>query len=118
MKKKAQVISFITFILIAIIISILASVFIPTGTQLTTDAYTFADTMFLQSNETIQTIADTTMKNPMTTSTNKAIAATSTNRSIVNVSYTYIWIIILFLAGFIIFQSTQAKFNIQQGRIV
>lgn len=114
MKKKGQVMYFVTFIIVAVFISIIAAIGIPAGVELTNQAYAIGDDLLRQSNDTVSTIVDDTLREGMTPSVNAAIASTSTNNLIVAQMQIWIWIIMLILAGLLIFMAAQGDILVQQ----
>ena len=114
MKKKGQVMYFFTFIIVIVFISIIAAIAIPAGVELTDKVYEIGDSLLRQSNDTVKTIVDDTLREGMQPSINAAIASTNTNNLLINQMQIWVWIIMIMLAGLIIFMAAQGDILVQQ----
>jgi len=117
MKKKGAISIYLAFLITAIVIVVITAVAAPMGTLFTTEMYAAGETIFLDANESIADINDTTVQASVYNMLDKGFAAQENNIAINTNLFQYSWVFILVLAALVAFLFTRQLREIQGGFI-
>lgn len=113
MSKKAQVTFFISWVILAIVITLIAALIIPFGTLFTIEAYKGGEMVWNITEPRITAIQDTNVRNAITTAVTEAKAATQTSIEMETDIYQYSWVIMLVVLALVAFLFTRK--NVETG---
>lgn len=116
--KKGQITPYIVFIIMSLTIITLGAVFSPMGTQFSTQLYAAGESVLLKANESIAQIQDENVKARFYESVGNALDSQEQNVSITTGMYQYSWIIVLVLAGLVLFLFTRSIVEYTGGGVV
>jgi len=105
--KKAQVTLYITFMIVAIVIVLIAAFLAPFGVLLNTELYAAGEDIMLMANESIENIHNTTVKESVRDMLSVAMAAQENNIEINSDIFQYGWIFVVALTAIIVFISAR-----------
>jgi flagellar basal body-associated protein FliL len=112
-RKKGMIALYITFIMIAIVIILLASVFAPMGVMFNTKMYQSGEFMMQKANVTASTISDPTVKAHIQNTIQGATDNIQNNIDINADIFKYSWIIVVGLVAIIIFMYARRIVEVQ-----
>lgn len=101
--KKGNVVLYITFIISAIVIILVASVFAPMGVALNTHAYTIGEDLMLYGNETSKQIVDTDVRESIQDSIGDSLSNIDYTIELNTNIFKYSWIFVIVLTALILF---------------
>ena len=118
--KKGQVMLYIYFIFVAIVITAIAAVIVPMGVVFNQNIYTAGNSLLTSVYPQVSQIQDTEVKSQLNQSFVNAMAATADNISIGTSIFQYSWLIVILLTGLIVFIYTRqlVEVNKTQGGFV
>lgn len=112
--KKASVSLYLSFIIFAVIIIMIAAIAAPFGVLFTTEMYTAGEDILEMANESIQSISDSDVKDSVQSGLNNAFAAQENNIEVSSDIYQYGWVFIIILSGLVVFLYTRRLTEIGQ----
>lgn len=115
--KKASVTLYITFLIVATVIIIITAVMAPFGALFTTEMYLAGQDILAQTNDSIQAIQNTTIRNSVQSTINLAFAAAEDNIEVTTDMYQYGWVIVVALTAIIIFLITRQLVEAGRGGV-
>lgn len=115
--KKASLSIYITFMFVAIIIVMIASVFAPMGVLFNTEMYIAGEDIIEQANESISTITDDTVRNSYYDMISSSRNAVDNNVEINSDIFQYSWVFIIILSMIVVFLYTRRLSEINRGFI-
>lgn len=107
--KKGQLVTFLVFVFLSIIIILVTGVIAPLGARINSEFYLAGEQILLDTNDTIQSIQNTTIRDSLTDTMNKGLASTQSNIEINTGLYKYSWVIVLAALIFIFFLATRQQ---------
>jgi len=107
MSRRGSIAIYISFIFIAIIVVVIATVFVPMGTLVSTKFYAAGEDILLMANDSIMAINDADVRSALLNSSQEALDSTEDNIEFGNSIYQYSWIIVILLAGLVAFLFTR-----------
>lgn len=115
--KKAQVSIYLAFMISAIFIILIASIFAPMGVLFNTEMYKAGEDILERANTSIQGIHDATVKAQI-----ESMVATAQDSAVMNIEvnadlFTYSWIIIVALTAIVVFLFSRRLNEVQGGLI-
>lgn len=116
MNKRAQTSYFIAYLIIAVSLVMIASIFVPLGRQATEDSYIAGYNMMNLAKTRSLDIDNVTLRNSIENSINEAIAEKSNNIDIIQNFFQYGWIVVLIMTVLMIF--IFARKNALSGGII
>lgn len=117
LKKKAQAVLYIYFILAAVILIAIAAVFAPMGVLFNTKMYTAGEDILQKSLDEINNIQDDEVRASVTATVNAALDAGENNIEVNAGIFQYSWVIILIVTGVIFFLNSRRLIETGQGYI-
>jgi len=105
--KKGQIALYISFIILAIILVLLGAVFGPMGALFTVEMFAAGEEILIMANETANNISDPNIRAALTGTLTAATEATQMNVDVNAGLFQYSWILIIALAGLVIFLNTR-----------
>ncbi len=118
LNKKAQVSFYFSFIIVALIVVVISAVLAPMGVLFNTRMYIAGESILRQSNATLSEIHDATVREAIGNVTTEALAATQTNITVNSDIFQYGWILVIALAGIVIFIFTRRTIEYSGGGFV
>jgi len=118
MKKKGSVSIYITFLIVAIVIILIAAVAAPLGVRFTSEMYAAGDKILLDSLPAINSINDTNISSRINNSINLARDAGEYNIEVMSDMFQYGWIIAIALVALVIFLFTRRLVEVGGGGFV
>lgn len=115
MKKKGQATFFVSWIILAIVITIIAALIIPFGTLFTVEAYKGGEMVWNLTEPRISAIQDTQVRNSITTAVQEAKDATQTSIDMETDIYQYSWVIMLIVLALVAFLYTRRSVEVGGG---
>lgn len=113
--KKGVVVLYFIFLIVAIFIIFVAAFAAPMGVLFNTELYKAGEDIMLQANESISGIQNDTVRSQIQTVVSGGLAATQNNIEVNNALFQYGWIVVLVLAGLVIFLFTRSLVELQTG---
>lgn len=107
--KKANVTNFVLFIMFAVVLTLIAALFVPMSINFTTQMFAAGDNIINQTSYVLNGISDSAMKNQINQSIQNAQQATADNVSITSALYQYAWIFIILVLFLVIFVATRRQ---------
>ena len=105
--KKAQASIYIFFMIAMLILVVIASVFAPAGVRFNVAMYEAGEQILLDSADAIADIDDVTVRTRINETIYKALDAGENNINVNAAIFQYSWIIIMVLAGSMVFIRTR-----------
>lgn len=113
--KKGSVAIYISFMIVAFIIILIAAVLAPMGVEFNTQAYLAGQTILEQANESIQNINDAAIKAEVQGALDAAFDSAANNIEVNANVFQYSWIAVLFLSALTVFLFTRRVVEFSQG---
>lgn len=101
--KKGTVSLYITFMVLAIVIVLIAAVFAPMGVLFNTKMFTAGEDIMLKANASISDINDATVRTQVYDTIDSGLDGVQNNINVNNAIFQYGWVFILVIAGLVIF---------------
>lgn len=117
-KKKGQVSFYFSFIIVALIVIVISAVLAPMGVLFNTRMYEAGEDILLQANASLSGINDPTVRAAIGNVTTEALDATVTNITVNSDIFQYGWILVIALAGIVIFIFTRRTIEYGGGGFV
>lgn len=115
-RKKAQISIYFVFLIISIIVVAVTAVFAPLGAQFSQQMYTAGEGIINRSQASLNQISDANVKNQINAIYVGAQANTVDNIEVTTGLYKYSWIIVIILAGTVLFLFTRRL--VEYGQVV
>ena len=115
LNKKGTVTLYITFMITAILIILIASFLVPTGIRLNAALYAAGDNILEESLPDINSISDATVRAQLNETLFAAMAAGANNIQVNADIFRYSWILVLGLTALVVFLFTRRLTEINQG---
>jgi predicted PurR-regulated permease PerM len=112
--KRGNITLYITFIMLAVVIIVIAAFVAPMGVRFTSEMYAAGEKIMLDANSTIQKINNSEVRGRITNITGLALDAAESNIEINSNMFRYSWIIVLALGALIIFLYTRSLTEYQR----
>ena len=116
--KKASIGMYITFVITAIIIIVITGLIAPMGVMFSTQMYEAGEQILIDNNATIANINNAQVRQSIYNMTDEALGATHTNIEVNSDLFQYAWVIVLVLAGLIVFIYTRQVTEFRAGGFV
>ena len=113
--KRGVVSIYITFLILAIIIILVASVMAPMGVRFNTEFYAAGEDILLKANDSMSKIQNVTVRDSIVASNDNALAAMQNNINVNQSLFQYSWILIIGLTALTIFLFTRRLVEFQGG---
>lgn len=117
-QKKSQVFLYIVFIIMALLIVIIASVFAPMGVLFNTRMYEAGEGILLRANNSIADIDNSDVRTSIYSMLDNSFKAQENNIDVNNSIFQYSWVIVIVLIGLVIFLYTRRMVEISGGGFV
>lgn len=101
--KRGQVVIYLTFMIAAIVIVLLAAVFAPMGVRINTEFMTAGSNLLTDSQGRLDAIQDQDVRAALNASLDEAILAGEDNIDIQSDIFQYSWILVVAVTAFVIF---------------
>lgn len=115
MKKKANVVLYFTFLIVAVVIVMITAMIAPLGARISSAFFVEGENLLRESNATISNIQDTNVKNTLTRSMDEAISAGEMNIQVATDLFQYAWVFLLILTTVIVFLASRAIVETNRG---
>lgn len=116
--RRGQVTFYISFMIAAIFIILVAAFFAPMGVRFNTEMYLAGEKILNNTQESINDIADDTIREQINASIEVAKAAQVTNISVNASLFQYSWILVLAALAIIIFLQTRRMVEFGAGGFI
>lgn len=113
--KRGQAGLYVAFMFVAFIIIILAAIFAPMGVLFTTQLYAAGEEIFLDAQADLDNIQNATIRAALNSTMNAATTATTTNVEVLSATFQYGWILVLVLAGLVVYLLTRRLVEVGGG---
>ena len=118
MNRKGQVMMFITFIISALVIVLIAAVFAPMGVLFNTEMYLAGQDILERSNESIQSITNIEVKQNVQDAINNGFTAAEDNIEVNANLFQYGWILVVGVTALVIFIFTRRLIEFGAGGFI
>jgi hypothetical protein len=118
--NKGQIMMFILFIYISLVVILIGAVIAPLGSVFSSKMYAEGAKLIQQSNTTIQSISDTEVKAELNDVFASALASQQDNITVTTNMYQYSWAFVLIISLLVIFIWTRrmVESNTSQGGFI
>ena len=114
-QKRGQIMIFITFLILAMLLILIASVLIPMGVLFSVTMYEAGEQLYLDTNETLTDISDDEVRAGIQASLDSGLDSLDTNIDVMTDIFQYSWIIVLVLTALVLFIFTRRLVETTQG---
>ena len=115
MNKKGNVMLYISFFIVSIIIIVISAVIIPMGVEFTTKMYETGEEIFLDANDTLADISDTDVRDSIYSAISQAKDTTTDNIEVSSNIYQYSWLVLLIISGLVVFIASRRMVEVGAG---
>lgn len=103
MNKRGTVMLYITFMILAVIIVVIAAVFAPMGVLFNTKMYEAGEDIMLKANASISGINDATVRDHIQDTIQSGLSAQQNNIDVNGAIFQYGWVFVVIITGLVVF---------------